>query len=59
MLWCPAYPLCADKDIITTCEYLPYYSCYSLSECGNFGAGGTCGWKQTTAFTSCMAQHGM
>jgi len=65
---CPAAPkcqvtgcsgqLCADKEIATTCEYMNWYSCFKLSECGEFGANGSCGWKQTPAFTSCMAQYG-
>lgn len=50
--------VCADKEVVTTCEYMNWYTCYKLSECGEFGPNGSCGWKQTPAFTSCMAQYG-
>jgi hypothetical protein len=51
--------ICSDKDINTTCEWYPWYACYQKSECGNFGPGGTCAWKQTADFTSCMSGYGM
>jgi hypothetical protein len=51
--------ICAEKEIPTTCEWLPYYGCYKKSVCGNFGPGGTCGWKKTPDFVSCMASYGM
>jgi eight-cysteine-cluster-containing protein len=50
--------ICADKEVITTCEFMPWYGCFKLSECGTFGPGGSCGWKQTPAYLSCMAQYG-
>jgi eight-cysteine-cluster-containing protein len=50
--------LCADKDIATTCEWHDWYGCYSKSSCGPFGANGTCAWKETAAYVSCMSSFG-
>jgi eight-cysteine-cluster-containing protein len=50
--------ICSDKDVFTTCEWLPWYACYKKSECGNFGPNGTCAWKHTAAYLACMAQVG-
>jgi eight-cysteine-cluster-containing protein len=50
--------ICADQEVITTCEYMPWYGCYKQSECGAFGANGGCAWKQTPAFVACMASYG-
>lgn len=50
--------LCSDHDVVTTCEYLPYYACFAKSECGTFGTDGGCAWKQTTDYVSCMNSFG-
>ena len=50
--------ICSDQDVVTTCEWYPWYECYQKSECGAFGAGGGCGWKQTADFVACMKSYG-
>ena len=50
--------VCAAKDVITTCEFLPWYGCYKLSRCGNFGPDESCAWEETDEFAACMTQHG-
>lgn len=50
--------ICAPKPVFTTCEWRPEYACYSLSTCGAFGPGFTCGWKQTPEFLACLDSHG-
>jgi len=48
--------ICADHDVMTTCEWTPAYACFEYAECGNFGPDGACGWQMTDAFAECMAQ---
>jgi hypothetical protein len=48
----------SQPGLISTCEWLPHYACYDLSECGTFGPAGACGWKQTPEFLQCMIDTG-
>lgn len=46
--------LCADTDIITTCEYRAEYACYGSATCER-QANGACGWTQTPELEACLA----
>ncbi|MBK6847610.1 MAG: hypothetical protein IPG96_08790 [Proteobacteria bacterium] len=47
--------ICSERpDVVTTCEWAPTYRCVSLSECGPFGPGGTCAWKNSDSYTRCV-----
>lgn len=48
--------ICASEPMYSTCDAKPWIQCLQYTECGNFGANGECGWKETQSFTSCMAQ---
>jgi eight-cysteine-cluster-containing protein len=44
--------VCASEDVITTCEFLPEYSCFSLAICER-QVDGECGWTETPEFGNC------
>lgn len=44
----------AGKEIMTTCEYRNEYECYGTAKCER-QANGACGWTQTPALSSCIA----
>lgn len=46
--------ICADQQRITTCEFRPEYACYQQAVCER-NASGQCGFRQTSALTSCLA----
>lgn len=46
--------VCAYYSVITTCEFRPEYACYQTATCAR-QANGQCGWTQTPALTSCLA----
>ena len=46
--------LCTDRDVVTTCEWLPEYACYQQATCER-QADGQCGFTQDEALTSCLA----
>jgi eight-cysteine-cluster-containing protein len=46
--------LCAEEDIITTCEFLPQYACFEQAVCER-QVSGSCGWTETTEFKECLA----
>ena len=46
--------VCAEQDVITTCEYKPEYACYKTATCER-QADGKCGWTQTAELTACLA----
>ena len=48
--------VCADEDIITTCEYLPEYACYENAVCER-QPDGECGWTMTDELINCLAQY--
>ena len=39
---CSSQVCSANPNVVTTCEYLPEYACLQQSQCGNFGANGSC-----------------
>jgi hypothetical protein len=46
--------LCADSDMMTTCEFRAEYACYQTAVCER-GTDGQCGFRKTAALTSCLA----
>lgn len=49
--------VCADADVITTCEYRQEYACYSNAVCER-QADGQCGWTLTAAVGRCLQEMG-
>lgn len=45
--------VCADEDVITTCEYRPEYACYKDAACER-QADGKCGWTPSAPLTVCL-----
>ena len=45
--------VCSDEDLITTCEYLPEYSCYKDAVCER-QATNECGWTDTPELKACL-----
>lgn len=45
--------ICADQDVITTCEFKPEYACFRTAQCEP-QADGTCGWTDTQALRACL-----
>lgn len=45
--------ICADSDVITTCEYRPEYACYESATCER-QADGRCGWTETPELAACL-----
>ena len=46
--------VCADRSVITTCEMRREYACFQSATCER-QVDGACGWTQTPALTSCLA----
>lgn len=46
--------ICADQDMVSTCEWRDEYACYQSAACER-QANGNCGWTQTPALTACLA----
>jgi len=47
--------VCADRSVITTCEWREEYSCYQTAACAR-QPDGQCGWTQTAELALCL--HG-
>ena len=47
--------ICADRDVITTCEFLPEYACYKNTVCER-QRDGECGWTETEELLSCIEE---
>lgn len=45
--------VCADEDVVTTCEYLPEYACYKTAKCER-QANGKCGFTDTPELRRCL-----
>jgi len=45
--------LCADEDMVSTCEYRAEYACYKDAACER-QANGKCGWTPSGALTACL-----
>src|SRR5262249_3870164 len=46
--------ICADQDMITTCEWRDSYACYETATCPRQAAG-SCGWTDTPELDACLA----
>ena len=53
--------LCVGPDgpDVSICIFSPWYTCLSLTSCGNFGPEGACGWEQTPEFVECLESFGL
>jgi predicted secreted protein len=49
--------ICADRELFSTCEFMPEYACYQGAECKR-QADGLCGWTQTSALMQCLTSQG-
>lgn len=45
--------ICADEDMVSTCEFRAEYACYRTATCAR-QANGTCGWTQTPSLALCL-----
>jgi hypothetical protein len=45
--------ICADGEMITTCEWRPEYDCYRAASCER-QADGACGWTDTPELAACL-----
>ena len=45
--------VCADKEVVTTCEFLPEYACYKDAICER-QADGNCAWTETEELIKCL-----
>ena len=48
--------VCADEDVITTCEYRPEYDCYKAAKCER-QANGKCGFTDTPELRRCLRRN--
>ncbi len=48
--------VCADQDVITTCEFRPEFACFRAARCER-QVGNQCGWTMTPELQACLAQH--
>jgi eight-cysteine-cluster-containing protein len=47
-----------DGPDFSICIFQPWYACLELTECGNFGDEGACGWQPTPEYLACLASFG-
>jgi hypothetical protein len=45
--------VCADEEVVTTCEYRPEYDCYKRARCER-QSNGKCGFTQTPELRACL-----
>jgi hypothetical protein len=48
--------ICADQEVISTCEWRPEYECYRRARCER-QANGECGFTQTPELTACLRRR--
>jgi len=48
--------ICANKDVVTTCEIRPEFACYQNAVCER-QASGECGWTQTAELKECLEKY--
>lgn len=46
--------ICAEGDMMTTCEWREHYACYKSVGICERGADGTCGWRDTPELEQCI-----
>lgn len=47
--------ICAESDIITSCEVLPVYGCYKTAHCER-QVDGDCGWTESEELMRCIEE---
>lgn len=47
--------VCAETEVVTTCEFQPQYACYKQYSRCERQTSGQCGWSQTPALTQCLS----
>jgi len=50
--------VCAEKELITTCEYRPEYACFKTATCER-QPNGRCGWTPTAELKTCLEKNGV
>lgn len=50
--------ICADENIVTTCEWLPEHECYKTARCER-QQDGVCDWKMTAKLKNCLEAIGV
>lgn len=45
--------ICAEEEMITTCEFRSEYTCYQSAQCGRL-QDGACGWIETPELQQCL-----
>jgi|SRR3989344_378366 len=45
--------ICAEEEVVTTCEFLPEYTCYKDARCER-RPNGQCGWSESDELLSCL-----
>ncbi|HEX5966506.1 MAG TPA: hypothetical protein VFY51_11270, partial [Pyrinomonadaceae bacterium] len=48
--------VCADEEVITTCEYRSEYDCYKTAKCER-QANGKCGFTETPELRRCLRRN--
>lgn len=48
--------ICADDEVMTTCEFRQEYACYKNAKCER-QSDGKCGWTQTSELTKCLQEN--
>jgi eight-cysteine-cluster-containing protein len=48
--------VCADEEVVTTCEYRPEYACYKTAKCER-QANGKCGFTDTPELRRCLKRN--
>jgi hypothetical protein len=48
--------VCADEEVVTTCEYRPEYECYKRAKCER-QANGECGFTDTPELRTCLRRN--
>lgn len=46
--------VCADEEMMSTCEYKPEYACYQKATCER-QPDGACGWTENAELEACLA----
>jgi hypothetical protein len=46
--------VCAEEDVVSTCEFKPEYACYQQATCER-QPDGACGWTKTAELDACLA----
>lgn len=50
--------ICAEEDVMTTCEFREEYVCYQTARCER-QSNGRCGWTETSELRQCLSRSGV